>query len=75
MDINNDIKQYLQNEDAQVSQQWCNEALKEYPYFTLPAVMYLKRNAEAEADSDLLARVAISYPNRKSLYCLLGENA
>lgn len=74
MNIHNDIKQYLENDNADISLQWCEEAMQDYPYFTLPQILYLQQCNTSE-HSDLLARVAISYPDRKSLYCLLGDNA
>jgi len=76
MNINDDIKQYLQNDNAEISRKWCDEALQKYPYFTLPAVLYMQRlNNASNKDEELLSRIAISYSDRKSLYCLLGENA
>ena len=77
IDINHDIQQLLSNTNAQVDQQWCINAMKQYPYFTLPALLYLQRNGNAAAkdNKELLARLAIASADRRSLYNVLGENA
>ena len=77
LDINHDIQQLLSNTNAQVDQQWCLNAMKQYPYFTLPALLYLQRNGNAAAkdNKELLARLAIASADRRSLYNVLGENA
>ena len=72
MNLNEQLRQYLSNTEATVSKEWVDEMLKQYPYFNLPALLAQQRG---EVDSDTLARIAIAYPDRKSLYCLLGENA
>ena len=74
MNIHNDIKRFLEDHSTDISQQWCEEAMQDYPYFTLPQILYLQQ-CSTTGHTDLLARVAISYPDRKSLYCLLGDNA
>ncbi|MGN1265031.1 MAG: hypothetical protein ACI4UL_04360, partial [Muribaculaceae bacterium] len=77
IDINNDIKQLLSDSQAPATQQWCEEAMQQYPYFTLPALLYLQRSGTATAkdNKDLLARLAIASSDRQSLYNTLGENA
>ena len=72
MNLNEQLRQYLSNPEATVSKEWVDEMMKQYPYFNLPALLAQQRG---EVDSDTLARIAIAYPDRKSLYCLLGENA
>ena len=72
MNLNEQLRQYLSNPEATVSKEWVDEMMKQYPYFNLPALLAQQRG---EVDSDPLARIAIAYPDRKSLYCLLGENA
>ena len=72
MNLNEQLRQYLSNPEATVRQEWVDEMMKQYPYFNLPALLAQQRG---EVDSDTLARIAIAYPDRKSLYCLLGENA
>ena len=72
MNLNQQLRQYLSNPEATVSKEWVDEMMKQYPYFNLPALLAQQRG---EVDSDTLARIAIAYPDRKSLYCLLGENA
>ena len=76
MDINKDIQEELANSDKTISKGWIEEAQKKYPYFTLPALLYLHRNKDSEGfDEDILARLSISSPDRKALYTILGENA
>ena len=76
MDINKDIQEKLANSDKTISKEWIEEAQKKYPYFTLPALLYLHRNKDSEGfDEDILARLSISSPDRKALYTILGENA
>ena len=72
MNLNQQLRQYLSNPEATVSKEWVDEMMKQYPYFNLPALLAQQRG---EVDSDTLARIATAYPDRKSLYCLLGENA
>ena len=72
MDLNQQLRQYLSNPEATVNKEWVDEMMKQYPYFILPALLYQKRSG---TDNKLMARIAISHPDRKSLYCLLGENA
>ena len=72
MNLNEQLRQYLSNPEATVSKEWVDEMMKQYPYFNLPALL---AQQQGEVDSDTLARIAIAYPDRKSLYCLLGENA
>ena len=72
MNLNQQLRQYLSNPEETVNKEWVDEMMKQYPYFNLPALLAQQRG---EVDSDTLARIAIAYPDRKSLYCLLGENA
>ena len=72
MNLNQQLRQYLSNPEATVNKEWVDEMMKQYPYFILPALLYQKRS---DTDNNLMARIAISHPDRKSLYCLLGENA
>lgn len=72
MNLNQQLRQYLSNPEETVNKEWVDEMMKQYPYFILPALLYQKRSG---TDNNLMARIAISHPDRKSLYCLLGENA
>ncbi|MGM9803751.1 MAG: hypothetical protein ACI308_06185 [Muribaculaceae bacterium] len=76
MDITTTIRQMLQGEISS-STEWCTQAMEQYPYFTLPILLYLKQqgNRGDEQQHALMSRLAISSPNRKSLYCVLGESA
>ena len=72
MNLNQQLRQYLSNPEETINKEWVDEMMKQYPYFILPALLYQKRSG---IDNNLMARIAISHPDRKSLYCLLGENA
>ena len=77
MNIKADIQHFLANADATITKEWCNEAMEKYPYFTMPAILYLQRNTNICNDErkNLLARIAIATSDRRSLYNQLGENA
>ena len=76
MDIATDIKALLADETKAVTREWLDEARAKYPYFTLPALLYLHHNKDAEGlDEDILGRLAIASPDRKALCAILGENA
>ena len=76
MDIAKDIREMLADEACKVSREWLDEASAKYPYFTLPALLYLHRNQDSEGlDEEVLGRLAIASPDRKALYEILGENA
>lgn len=75
MDIAQDIRKLISGKER-VSKEWLDEAAKKYPYFTLPALLYLRNNKDFEGlDEDVLGRLAVSSPDRKALYDILGENA
>lgn len=76
MDIAKDIQKILTDKSVTVSSEWFAEAKEKYPYFTLPALLYLHRNKDEDGiNEEILGRLAISSPDRKALYALLGENA
>ena len=76
MNISEDIKTLLENPSQPIAREWLNEAMAKYPYFTLPLLMYLHRNKDSEGlDEDLLAKLAISSPDRKALFAILGDDA
>lgn len=76
IDISHDINQLLSDDNASITLEWCEQAMQQYPYFTLPALLYLKRNQSVTSkdNKELLSRLAISFSNRQSLYGSLGEN-
>ena len=76
MSIADDIKDMLANQDRKIDREWLQKAQEEYPYFTLPVLMYLQRNMDAEGlDEELLGKLAIATPDRKALYAILGDDA
>ena len=76
MDIANDIHEILANGERTVSREWLDEVCAKYPYFSLPTLLYLHRNHDNQGlDEELLAKLAISSPDRKALYAILGEEA
>jgi hypothetical protein len=72
MDIINDIKTLLSDSNAQVTTEWLDEACRQYPYFNLPLLLYLKRNGNDENDA-LMGRLAIASPDRKALSFILDS--
>ena len=72
MDILSDIQRHLADPSLPVSQQWLDEAQEQYPYFALPALLYLKQHGIEDHDK-LLGRLAISCADRKALSTHLGE--
>ena len=76
MDIVNDIRGFLADSSKAITREWLEEAQAKYPYFTLPALLYLHRNKDTEGlDEVILGKLAIASPDRKSLCAILGENA
>ncbi len=74
MDILTDIRKFIADEKAPMSREWLDEAQEQYPYFSLPVLLYLKRNG-VEGNDDLLNRLAIASSDRKSLALCLGTSA
>ena len=68
-----DIKN-RQNDNGQLSRQWLEAAEQDAPYSVLPALMYLKSNGIKD-NEDVLARLAIAFPDRQALALMLGEDA
>ena len=76
MDIAKDIREILADSAHKVTKEWLDEAAAKYPYFTLPALLYLHHNQDREGlNEEILGKLAISFPDRKALYDILGENA
>ena len=69
----NELKRLLADETAPVTQQWVDQMQQEYPYFDLPLLLYLKRNPGAADRDERLARLAITFPDRRELALQLGE--
>ena len=78
MDIAADIKQILESPDATITKEWLDATLKEYPYFALPLLLFLKRNSshiDNVEHRDVLARIAIMTPDRTALFDAVGDDA
>ena len=72
--IVDEITYLLDNPDAAVDESWLDNVRQQYPYFTLPMLMAVKR-AEGDVNSDLLERLAIASPDRRSLALITGRNS
>lgn len=70
------LNRYLSDESAIPSAEWVGEMMGKYPCFVLPAVLRLKRccDIQAEERQKLLSFVALRFPDRKTLYELVGED-
>ena len=68
-----DIERMAADETSEVSKEWLEQAEQEAPYSVLPALLYLKRNG-VKGNEDVLAKLAISFPDRHALGVLLGED-
>ena len=69
-----DIKQLTADDKREVSRQWLEQAEQHAPYSVLPALLFLKHNG-VKGNEDVLARLAISHPDRRALALMLGEDA
>ena len=54
--------------------QWVDEEAASHPYFALPALLYLKEHG-VEGNDEMLARLAIAWPDRAQLARQLGADA
>ena len=69
-----DIKRLTLDDSAEVTRQWLEVAEEKAPYSVMPALLYLQRNG-IKGNEDILAKLAISFPDRNALALLLGDNA
>ena len=65
------LKQLIADDTAPVTTQWLQQMREQYPYCPLPMLVFLKRNG-VDRNEDLLARLAVAWPDRKSLALQLG---
>ena len=68
-----DIKHPATDETHELSREWLEQAEQDAPYSVLPALLYLKRNG-VKGHEDVLAKLAISFPDRHALGLMLGED-
>ena len=69
-----DIKRLTLDDSGEVTRQWLEEAEEKAPYSVMPALLYLQHNG-VKGNEDVLAKLAISFPDRNALALLLGDNA
>jgi len=69
-----DFKRFAGDNSAQVTREWMEQAQETAPYSVLPALLFLERNG-VKGNEDILARLAILFPDRRSLAMILGEEA
>lgn len=69
-----DIKRLAADNNSEVTRQWLEQASATVPYSVLPALLFLKRNGVKD-NEDVLARLAIMFPDRHALALMLGEDA
>ena len=68
MNLSDDIEKLLDG-DVAPGQQWVDEAMQRYPYFTLPLLLHVKHTSDNEA----LQRLAIMSPDRRDLAIMAGS--
>ena len=70
-----DVKRLAASDSSsEVTMQWLEDAQHEAPYCTLPALLYLMHNG-TRGNEDVLAQLAISFPDRRSLALMLSDEA
>lgn len=69
-----DIKRLAANDGSEVTRQWLERAEQDAPYSVLPQLLFLKHNG-VKGNEDVLARLAIAFPDRRALALMLGEDA
>lgn len=69
-----DIKRLAANDGSEVTRQWLERAEQDAPYSVLPQLLFLKHNG-VKCNEDVLARLAIAFPDRRALALMLGEDA
>ena len=68
-----DIKRLASDKDCQVDKQWLEQAQQQAPYSVLPSLLFLKHNG-VKGNEDVLAQLAILFPDRRALALMLGED-
>ena len=76
MDILHDIDKIMGGDTTVATREWLDEALEHYPYFGLPALLYLKQHGiEGDDNRAILDRLALVTPDRQALAMQLGVSA
>ena len=69
-----DIKRLAASDGtSEVTRQWLEDSEQAAPYSVLPALLLLEYNG-IKGNEDVLARLAITFPDRKALALVLGED-
>ena len=69
-----DIKRLAAEDSGEVTRQWLECAGNDAPYSVLPQLLFLKHNG-VKGNEDVLAQLAIAFPDRRALALMLGEDA
>ena len=69
-----DIKQLAADDSGEVTRQWLERTQQDAPYSVLPQLLFLKHNG-VKGNEDVLAQLAIAFPDRRALALMLGEDA
>ena len=69
-----EIKRLTTDGGSQLTRQWLEQAEQDVPYCVLPKLLFLKSNG-VKGNEDVLARLAIAFPDRRALAIMLGEEA
>ena len=69
-----DIKRLAADDSGEVTRQWLERAGNDAPYSVLPQLLFLKHNG-VKGNEDVLAQLAIAFPDRRALALMLGEDA
>ena len=56
MDILSNIQDFIANPSQPITQEWLDEVQQQYPYFNLPALLYLKQHG-IEGNEELLGKL------------------
>ena len=64
----------MADEKAEVTREWMEQAMEAAPYSVMPALLYLERNG-VKGNEDVLEKLAINFPDRRSLAMMLGDAA
>ena len=56
MDILSNIQDLIANPSQPITQEWLDEVQQQYPYFNLPALLYLKQHG-IEGNEELLGKL------------------
>ena len=69
-----DMKRLADGNAGEVSGQWLADCEQAAPYCVLPALLYLKEKG-VKGNEDVLAKLAIMFPDRKALALMLGDES